>query len=163
VAGEVLFKQVDHDGGLSGAGGADETKTAAASSRQVYAAEFSGGDTIGAGIYFTNVGVHGLSIYYGAIFFASEEMDNKFLRDFMARQTQAAIIESPATEPSSKKGGKKRKVHKSKHGTASGAHPFGGDDLETRMATLISEKPAKKEVLAYFKDRIAQLVAEDEY
>lgn len=92
-------------------------------------------------------------------------MDNKFLRDFMARQTQAAIIESPATETPTKAGAgsKKRKVHKSKHGTASGAHPFGGDDLETRMATLISEKPAKKEVLAYFKDRIAQLVAEDEY
>lgn len=92
-------------------------------------------------------------------------MDNKFLRDFMARQTQAAIIESPATDtPTKGKGSsKKRKVHKSKHGTASGDHPFGGDDLETRMATLITEKPAKKEVLAYFKDRIAQLVAEDEY
>ena len=85
-------------------------------------------------------------------------MDNKFLRDFLARQTQAAIIESPATES-----GKKKKKHKSKHGTADGKHPFGGDDLETRMATLISEKPAKKEVLAYFKDRIAQLVAEDEW
>lgn len=86
-------------------------------------------------------------------------MDNKFLRDFMARQTHAAIIESPATE-SGKKGKKK---HKSKHGTADGKHPFGGDDLDARMATLISEKPAKKEVLAYFKDRIAQLVAEDEW
>jgi len=35
--------------------------------------------------------------------------------------------------------------------------------METRMQTLIQEKPAKKEVLAYFKDRIAQLVAEDEW
>jgi hypothetical protein len=85
-------------------------------------------------------------------------MDNKFLRDFMARQQ--SIIESPATDAGS---GKKKKKHKSKHGTADGKHPFGGDDLETRMATLISEKPAKKEVLAYFKDRIAQLVAEDEW
>jgi hypothetical protein len=87
-------------------------------------------------------------------------MDNKFLRDFMARQTKAAIIESPATEESSKRGKKK---HKSKHGTADGKHPFGGDDMETRLTTLIQEKPAKKEVLAYFKDRIAQLVAEDEW
>jgi hypothetical protein len=83
-------------------------------------------------------------------------MDNKFLRDFMARQAQ--IIESPATDA-----GKKKKKHKSKHGTADGKHPFGGDDLDSRMNTLISEKPAKKEVLAYFKDRIAQLVAEDEW
>jgi hypothetical protein len=85
-------------------------------------------------------------------------MDNKFLRDFMARQSKAAIIESPATEAPSKKGKKK-----SKHGTADGKHPFGGDDMETRLSQLISEKPAKKEVLAYFKDRISQLVAEDEW
>lgn len=76
----------------------------------------------------------------------------------MARQTKAAIIESPATEVPSKKGKKK-----SKHGTADGKHPFGGDDMEGRMAMLISEKPAKKEVLAYFKDRIAELVAQDEW
>jgi len=87
-------------------------------------------------------------------------MDNKFLRDFMARQVKAEIIESPATESSSKKGGAKRK---SKHGTADGKHPFGGDDMDTRLAQLITEKPAKKEVLTYFKDRIAQLVAEDEW
>ena len=84
------------------------------------------------------------------------EMDNKFLRDFMARQSKATIIESPATEAPTK--GRKKK---SKHGTADGKHPFGGDDMESRMATLISEKPPKKEVLAYFKDRIAELVAED--
>lgn len=88
-------------------------------------------------------------------------MDNKFLRDFMARQVKAQIIESPATDAGSGKKGKKK--HKSKHGTADGKHPFGGDDMDTRMATLISEKPAKKEILAYFKDRIAQLVAEDEW
>lgn len=83
-------------------------------------------------------------------------MDNKFLRDFIARQTKAAIIESPAAEAPKKK-------HKSKHGTANGKHPFGGDDMDARMATIISEKPPKKEVLAYFKDRIAQLVAEEEW
>jgi len=85
-------------------------------------------------------------------------MDNKFLRDFMARQTKAAIIESPATETPTK--GKKKK---SKHGTADGKHPFGGDDMESRMATLIAEKPPKKEVLAYFKDRVAELVAADDF
>jgi hypothetical protein len=31
------------------------------------------------------------------------------------------------------------------------------------MTTLITEKPAKKEVLAYFRDRIAELVAADEF
>ena len=87
-------------------------------------------------------------------------MDNKFLRDFMARQVKATIIESPATEVATKKSGRKKK---SKHGTADGKHPFGGDDMETRMAMLISEKPPKKDVLAYFKDRISELVATDEF
>jgi hypothetical protein len=52
--------------------------------------------------------------------------------------------------------GKKKK--KSKHGTASGEAPFGEQDALTR---IITEKPGKKHVLNYFKDRIAQLVAED--
>ena len=91
-------------------------------------------------------------------------MDNKFLADFVRRQ--ATLIQSAIPEASGgagtgpKKGPKK---HKSKHGTADGKHPFGGDDMETRMATIIAEKPAKKEVLAYFKDRIAELVAADEF
>ena len=92
-------------------------------------------------------------------------MENKFLHDFMRRQAtliQSAVPESSggaATE--SKKGG--RKKHKSKHGTADGKHAFGGDDTESRLATIITEKPAKKEVLAYFRDRIAELVAEDDF
>lgn len=91
-------------------------------------------------------------------------MDNRFLADFVKRQStliQSAIPEaSGGAGTGSKKGGKK---HKSKHGTASGKHPFGGDDMETRLATIITEKPVKKEVLAYFKDRIAELVAEDDF
>lgn len=89
-------------------------------------------------------------------------MDNKFLRDFMRQQStliQSTVPEAQGT--SSKKGGPKK--HKSKHGTADGKHPFGGDDMGTRLATIITEKPAKKEVLAYFRDRVAELVAEDEF
>lgn len=89
-------------------------------------------------------------------------MENRFLHDFMRRQSsliQSGIPEAQggAGGPPPKKGSKK----KSKHGTADGKHPFGGDDMEARLATLISEKPPKKDVLAYFKDRIAELVAED--
>lgn len=93
------------------------------------------------------------------------EMENKFLHDFMRRQ--ATLIETTVPEAPVARGGagggKKKKIYKSKHGTASGGHPFGGDDMEARLATLISETPAKKEVLAYFRDRIAQLVAEDSF
>jgi len=90
-------------------------------------------------------------------------MDNKFLSDFVRRQ--ATLIQSAVPEAmgGAGTGPKKGKKTKSKHGTADGKHPFGGDDMETRMATLISEKPAKKEVLAYFRDRIAELVAADEF
>jgi hypothetical protein len=92
-------------------------------------------------------------------------MDNKFLRDFMRQQAtliQSAVPEAQGGAPTaSKKGGPKK--HKSKHGTADGKHPFGGDDMGTRLATIITEKPAKKEVLAYFRDRVAELVAEDEF
>lgn len=91
-------------------------------------------------------------------------MENKFLHDFMRRQ--ATLIETTVPEAPVARGGaggKKKKIYKSKHGTASGSHPFGGDDMEARLATLISETPAKKEVLAYFRDRIAQLVAEDSF
>lgn len=90
-------------------------------------------------------------------------MENRFLHDFMRRQS--SLIQSGIPEAQGGAGGgpppKKGSKKKSKHGTADGKHPFGGDDMEARLATLISEKPPKKEVLAYFKDRIAELVAED--
>ena len=94
-------------------------------------------------------------------------MDNKFLRDFMKRQ--ATLIESGIPEASGGAGassattGKKTKKHKSKHGTADGKAPFGGDDMSSRFLALITELPAKKEVLAYFRDRIAELVANDDF
>jgi len=87
-------------------------------------------------------------------------MDNKFLRDFMRQQ--ATLIESAIPEAKASGGaGGPRKKHKSKHGTASGKAPFGGDDMASRLASLISEKPPKKDVLAYFRDRIDELVAAD--
>jgi hypothetical protein len=91
-------------------------------------------------------------------------MENKFLHDFMRRQATlitTAIPEEKAASAAPPAGGGKKK--KSKYGTASGKHPFGGDDMESRMSNLISEKPPKRDVLAYFKDRIAELVAADDF
>lgn len=81
-------------------------------------------------------------------------MQNKFLQDFM--RTQQKIIELEAVDKSVKKDAKGNR--KSKHGTANGKHPFGEEDA---FATLVKEKPGKKEVLDYFRGRIAELVAED--
>ena len=76
---------------------------------------------------------------------------------------QATIISStvPDSEPVAAGAGKKKK--KSKYGTADGKHPFGGDDMESRLATICKERPKKKEVLQYYRDRIAELVAAEEY
>jgi hypothetical protein len=81
-------------------------------------------------------------------------MQNKFLQDFM--RSQQKIIELEAADKSVKKD--KKGNRKSKHGTADGKHPFGDDDA---FATLVKEKPGKKEVLDYFRGRIAELVAAD--
>jgi len=78
-------------------------------------------------------------------------MNNRFLDDFVRRQTEVIKMEAtPAAAPGKKK--------KSKYGTKTGEAPFGEQDALTR---IITEKPNKKHVLAYFRDRIAQLVAED--
>ena len=81
-------------------------------------------------------------------------MQNKFLQDFM--RSQQKIIELEASDKSVKKD--KQGNRKSKHGTADGKHPFGDEDA---FATLVKEKPGKKEVLDYFRGRIAELVAAD--
>jgi uncharacterized protein YcbX len=78
-------------------------------------------------------------------------MQNKFLSDFL--KMQARLVHAP--EEPKKKDKKGRPV--SKHGTASGQPAFG----EVTLSLLISEKPPKKEVLQYFRDRIARLVSED--
>ena len=73
---------------------------------------------------------------------------NKFLMDHMKRQ--ATLVH----DEQAKKDAKGRK--KSKHGTASGEASFPMD-----LSVLCSEKPPKKDVLEYFKDRIAKLVQEE--
>jgi hypothetical protein len=79
-------------------------------------------------------------------------MQNKFLSDFL--KLQARLVNE--VEPPKKKRDKKGRPV-SKHGTADGKPAFG----EVTLALLISEKPGKKEVLEYFRDKIARLVAED--
>jgi hypothetical protein len=79
-------------------------------------------------------------------------MENKFLRDFVRQQNQ--IIESGIVE-------KARKKHKSKHGTADGKAPFGEDDLSAKLAKLCQKKQSRKFLLEYYRERVAQLCAED--
>ena len=79
---------------------------------------------------------------------------NKFLQDFIRQQNK--LIELEANNTSVKKD--KKGNRKSKHGTASGKHPFGDDDA---FMTLVKEKPGKKEVVEYFRGRIAELIAAD--
>ena len=80
-------------------------------------------------------------------------MQSPFLRDFMRMRSQLIHeVEPQVPEKRDKKGRKK-----SKHGTANGEPAFG----EVALSTLISEKPGKKEVLEYFRERIAKLVSED--
>ena len=79
---------------------------------------------------------------------------NKFLSDFIRQQNK--LIELEANNTSVKKD--KQGNRKAKHGTANGKHPFGDDDA---LATIIKEKPNKKDVVDYFRNRIAELVAAD--
>ena len=77
---------------------------------------------------------------------------NKFLHDHMQRQ--AKLVHEEQAKKDAKKDAKGRT--KSKHGTASGEAAFPMD-----LSVLISEKPGKKQVLEYFQERIAALVAEE--
>jgi hypothetical protein len=81
---------------------------------------------------------------------------NPWLNNFM--RSQAQIIETSVPQEPQKKDHKGRK--KSKHGTPDGKHPFGEQDGFDR---LCHEKPPKKEVLNYFRQRIAELVAMEEF
>ena len=78
---------------------------------------------------------------------------NRFLNDFM--RSQAQLVHQVEDKQVVKKDKQGRK--KSKHGTPDGSAPFG----ELTMETLISEKPGKKEVLEFFREKIAALVAEE--
>jgi hypothetical protein len=75
---------------------------------------------------------------------------NKFLVEHMKRQ--ATLVH----EEQAKKDSKKAASKKSKHGTADGEPAFG----ELTIATICSEMPPKKDILDYFKNRVAALVAE---
>jgi hypothetical protein len=77
---------------------------------------------------------------------------NKFLMDHMKRQ--ATLVHDEQEKKDAKKDKKGRT--KSKNGTASGEPAFPMD-----LSVLCSEKPPKKDVLEYFKDRIAKLVEEE--
>jgi hypothetical protein len=81
-------------------------------------------------------------------------MESKILRDLM--RTHGTLIESAIPEKPAKKG-------KSKHGTADGKAPFGEDDLTAKLAQLCNKKQTKKFLLEYYRERIAQLCAEDEF
>jgi hypothetical protein len=69
-------------------------------------------------------------------------------------QRQAKLVHEEQAKKDAKKDAKGRT--KSKHGTASGEAAFPMD-----LSVLCSEKPPKKDVLEYFKERIASLVAEE--
>lgn len=77
---------------------------------------------------------------------------NKFLMDHMKRQ--ATLVHDEQEKKDAKKDKKGRT--KSKNGTASGEPAFPMD-----LSVLCSEKPPKKDVLEYFKNRIAKLVEEE--
>ena len=79
-------------------------------------------------------------------------MESRILRDLM--RTHNTIIESGVPEKRGKK---------PKHGTADGKSPFGGDDLASKLAELCKKKQPKKVVLEYYNERIAQLIAEDDF
>jgi len=81
-------------------------------------------------------------------------MDNKFLRDFVRRQNE--IIESGIVE-------KPKKRHKSKHGTADGKAPFGEDGLGEKLMKLCQKKQSMKFLREYYRERITQLCADDEF
>ncbi len=81
---------------------------------------------------------------------------NPFLDNFL--RSQARIIDTTVPQEPQKKDSKGRK--KSKYGTPDGKHPFGEGDAFQR---LCHEKPPKKEVLNYFRQRIAELVAAEEF
>ena len=74
-------------------------------------------------------------------------MNNPALRHFIQLQNQLAMVPE-------KKGRKKKP-----HGTADGKHPFGDDDTMT-FAKICSEKPEKKEVVEYFRDKVDKIMEE---
>jgi hypothetical protein len=81
---------------------------------------------------------------------------NKFLNDFIIHQQKLVQLEAGGS-PTGEKDRKGRT--KSKYGTKDGKKPCAGD--LSAFEQLVQEKPGKKEVIDYFRSRIAELVAED--
>lgn len=72
---------------------------------------------------------------------------NPALRQFVQLQNQLAMIPPKTTRK------------KKPHGTADGKHPFGDDDTMT-FAKICAEKPDKKEVIEYFRDKVDKMIEE---
>ena len=79
---------------------------------------------------------------------------NKFLQDFIRQQNKLIELEANNTSVKKDRKGNRKAVHK----TADGKAPFGDEDA---LMTLVKERPGKREVLDYFRGRIAELVAAD--
>jgi hypothetical protein len=77
---------------------------------------------------------------------------NKFLNDFIINQQKLIVVDN-ANDKKDKKG-----RTKSRHGTKTGKKEVSNGDA---LALLIEECPPKAKVLEYFRDRIAELTAEE--
>jgi len=75
-------------------------------------------------------------------------MNNPALRNFIQLQQQLASVPPPTSK-------RKKKIH----GTADGKHPYGDDDTMT-FSKICSEKPDKKEVIEYFRDKVDKIIQE---
>lgn len=79
-------------------------------------------------------------------------MQNKFLNDFILNQQKISAVDNANTKKD-----KKGRV-KSRHGTKTGKKEISDGDA---FALLCEEAPGKPKVLEYFRDRIAELTAEE--
>jgi hypothetical protein len=77
---------------------------------------------------------------------------NKFLNDFIVNQQKMAAVDN-ANDKKDKKG-----RTKSRHGTKTGKKEVSNGDAFT---LLCEEAPGKAKVMEYFRDRIAELTAEE--
>jgi hypothetical protein len=79
---------------------------------------------------------------------------NKFLNDFILNQQRISATDVHNANVKKDKQGRK----KSRYGTKTGKNEVSDGDAFTM---LCEEKPSKAKVLEYFRDRIAELVAEE--
>lgn len=81
-------------------------------------------------------------------------LQNKFLNDFILNHQKVTATDEHNANVKKDKQGRK----KSRYGTKTGKNEVSNGDA---FNLLCEEKPAKAKVLEYFRDRIAELVAED--